>query len=489
DSDADESDNDGFVGDDEIIDSGPFPDECQDEIIGIESFNKCFEWRYDACPAFFMGSLQDACQEAFKSTRRPVLVYLNNDKSMFNNIFCYKIFCSTIIIDYLLQNYIAWPWDITLESNRTALEKVWKEMFSTQLPDSLNVEQYPMLFGIMRLFVEKKNDSLTSEYQIKLLLKGDTLMRTQEKSNRENVLNELPIFKEKCDENERILSFEFITKIGLSSDIILEIAKYLILNDAINVFSTNILLSLRQYEARVEIYQPANEFINMIIRKLKSKQIVSLRLNTIWYWTQPELDSLVISTNVISLILLNLQEINSINKCETYFPNLIRLSLWYDNEVSVRFLNRIFEYLSRSIKIFEVHCPALACSHYFSNQYNMTFSKNIGIEHFLLDISHFPLSSMNDCLHKNESCFLMTTIDFIQDMSNIRDVRLITNKYNINKLLDLNEWRRLVDNCFLLKKITLKILGNILQDEELVKKIAIIQEGLRQAVEFQVISM
>ncbi|CAF3204184.1 unnamed protein product [Rotaria sp. Silwood2] len=68
DSDADESDNDGFVGDDEIIDSGPFPDECQDEIIGIESFNKCFEWRYDACPAFFMGSLRDACQEAFKST-------------------------------------------------------------------------------------------------------------------------------------------------------------------------------------------------------------------------------------------------------------------------------------------------------------------------------------------------------------------------------------------------------------------------------------
>ncbi|CAF4409859.1 unnamed protein product [Rotaria sp. Silwood2] len=420
DSDADESDNHDFVGNDEIIDSGPFPDECLNEIIGIESFYKCFERRYDACPAFFAGSLQDACQEAFKSTviqeRRPVLVYLHNDK-------------------------------------------------------------------------KKNNDSLISEYQIKLLLKGDTLIRTQEKSNRENILNELAIFKEKCDENERILSFEFITKIGLSSDIILEIAKYLTLNDAINVFSTNILLLLRQYEAKVEIYQPANEFINMILRKLKPKQIVSLRLNTIWYWTQPELESLVISTNVISLTLLNFQEINSINKCETYFPNLIRLSLWYDNEVSVGFLNRIFEYLRRSIKRFEVHCPALTCSHYFSNQYNMTFSKNIGIEHFLLDISHFPLSSMNDCLQQNESCFLMTTIDFIQDMSNIRDVRLITNKYNINKLLDLNEWRRLVDNCFLLKKITLKILGNILQDEELVKKITILQEGLRQAVEFQVISM
>ncbi|CAF4393858.1 unnamed protein product, partial [Rotaria sordida] len=75
-------------------------------------------------------------------------------------------------------------------------------MFSTELPDSQNVEQYPMLIGIMRLFEEKKNDSLISEYQFKILLKGDTLIRTQEKSTRDNVLDELAVFKEECDENE-----------------------------------------------------------------------------------------------------------------------------------------------------------------------------------------------------------------------------------------------------------------------------------------------
>ncbi len=28
------------------------------------------------------------------------------------------MFCSTKMIDYLIDNYIVWPWDITLESNR-----------------------------------------------------------------------------------------------------------------------------------------------------------------------------------------------------------------------------------------------------------------------------------------------------------------------------------------------------------------------------------
>ncbi|CAF4172509.1 unnamed protein product, partial [Rotaria sp. Silwood2] len=52
----------------EIIDSAPFPDECQNVITGIESFYRCFTRRYEACPVFFMGSLQDACREAFTST-------------------------------------------------------------------------------------------------------------------------------------------------------------------------------------------------------------------------------------------------------------------------------------------------------------------------------------------------------------------------------------------------------------------------------------
>jgi len=44
------------------------PTACQTEVESSESFYKCFIRRYHACPAFFMGSLQKACESAFNSS-------------------------------------------------------------------------------------------------------------------------------------------------------------------------------------------------------------------------------------------------------------------------------------------------------------------------------------------------------------------------------------------------------------------------------------
>jgi len=44
------------------------PDQCQNEIVGIDSLTECFDRRYDACPAFYPGSLREACETAFSST-------------------------------------------------------------------------------------------------------------------------------------------------------------------------------------------------------------------------------------------------------------------------------------------------------------------------------------------------------------------------------------------------------------------------------------
>ncbi len=53
------------------------PDECQNEVIGIESFYACFTNRYSACPAFFSGSLRDACQAALDSEEVRLLLLLD----------------------------------------------------------------------------------------------------------------------------------------------------------------------------------------------------------------------------------------------------------------------------------------------------------------------------------------------------------------------------------------------------------------------------
>ncbi|CAF3820579.1 unnamed protein product [Rotaria sordida] len=117
-------DSDSDISDDEsnVETNESFPEVYENGIPDVQSFYRCFQRRYHACPVFFESSLQDACHEAFNSTVmqecRPVLIYIHNDESMFNNVFGYKIFTSTIIIDYLLENYIVWPWDVTSESNR-----------------------------------------------------------------------------------------------------------------------------------------------------------------------------------------------------------------------------------------------------------------------------------------------------------------------------------------------------------------------------------
>jgi len=43
------------------------PDECENEVVGIESLTACFARRYNFCPSFFPGSLQNAFQAAFTS--------------------------------------------------------------------------------------------------------------------------------------------------------------------------------------------------------------------------------------------------------------------------------------------------------------------------------------------------------------------------------------------------------------------------------------
>ncbi len=53
------------------------PDQCENEVYGIECLYTCFIYRYHGCPDFFLGFLQDACQAAFNSPMiKEVRLYL-----------------------------------------------------------------------------------------------------------------------------------------------------------------------------------------------------------------------------------------------------------------------------------------------------------------------------------------------------------------------------------------------------------------------------
>jgi hypothetical protein len=279
-----------------------------------------------------------------------------------------------------------------------------------------------------------------------------------------------------------------ITKNVLSWDIILEIAEYLSLNDAVNAFSTNILSLLRKNKMKVHISEPSDKFMSMVLQKLDPEQIVSLRFDTNGFGLKLELAAL---QNITSLTLLNLQFMEYISECAIHFPKLTRLLLWYDNEVGFNFLSSMFRHLQSPIERLEIRCAGALCTHYDTKELYLPQMGNVSINYFLLDVRHLPVTSTNECFRQYESCFLMTIIDLIKSMRNIRHVCFIVNKYNLEKLLHVNEWISLLYASSELKKVTLCVLGSVLEDEQVNTKLLEIQNkfyNMRRIIKFQVIS-
>ncbi|CAF1415231.1 unnamed protein product, partial [Rotaria sordida] len=309
------------------------------------------------------------------------------------------------MIEYLPENYIIWPWDITDESNKHMLIEIWKEMFSNRFPVDLTMKECPMLIGVMRRSSEEKDSCLASSYEFKILLKGDILMQTHRKLNLETLSDILFTFKEEFDENEQYLSFNFIKKTSLCWDIILEITKYLSLNDAVTIFSIDILHLLRKYKVRLPIVEPSDRFMKTMIKNIDNEQIVSLHLKENQLRSTIELASASIFTNIISVTLINLQHVNQINEFQTCFPNLICLSLYYNNEIDFHRLCKIFNHIQNPIKRFEIHCDYILCSHrhtshFFSKINNLKFT----IEYFLLDMTHGSMTWINNCSQYHKTC-------------------------------------------------------------------------------------
>jgi hypothetical protein len=252
-------------------------------------------------------------------------------------------------------------------------------------------------------------------------------------------------------------------------EIVLEIAKYLSLNDAISAFSDNILPSLYKYNTKVQICEPSKGFVNMILRKIDLQQIVSLHVNAVRLWSDLDLPSLVIFTNVISLTLVNPSDINQINKYTELFPKLNCLSLCYDTEINFNTLSDILCQSFRPIRRFEIHCAGSPCR-YYQCQPNQFYTQNLNVRYFLFDVRNCPLPSMTECFRQDKLCFLLSTINFIKSMHNIRYVHLVANKHHVDKVLDWNQWKTLLDICPQLKKITIEMFQSIISGEQLIQK-------------------
>ncbi|CAF2397266.1 unnamed protein product [Rotaria sp. Silwood2] len=174
------------------------PDQCKDESAGIDHLVKCLNYRFHAYPIVFMGSLRQALIEALSpkqmSERRPFLIYVNNDKSIYTNLFCKQLLCNEKIIEYLMNNYVLWAWDVTFKSNEQKLNDICSTIFrpwtnEKQFNASL-IDQYPLLIGVYR--------DIDGEYLFSRLIEG-----SNKKLSIDEFLSCLTQFKDKFFSSEQ----------------------------------------------------------------------------------------------------------------------------------------------------------------------------------------------------------------------------------------------------------------------------------------------
>ncbi|XP_074644046.1 FAS-associated factor 1-like [Tubulanus polymorphus] len=133
------------------------PDGITDETIAVENFTAVFRERYGEChPDFYIGKLDDAIKDALlvrAKEKRLLAVYLHNDTSILANIFCSQILCKETICSYLSQNFVMWPWDMTLESNKNRFLQSCTQQFgsmATTTVRNFKAQQMPLILVITR---------------------------------------------------------------------------------------------------------------------------------------------------------------------------------------------------------------------------------------------------------------------------------------------------------------------------------------------------
>lgn len=353
-------------------------------------------------------------------------------------------------------------------------------MFFDKFYDNFPDQKYPLLIGVMRLFERKTNGSITSQYQFRNLVQDDDMRYDRLTINQENLLPQLKVFKEKCHENERnpvsisfyiylrkkfptFQIFSFVEKTRLSWEILVEIAGYLSLNDAINAFSIDILPLLDLPQAKFHLSNPSGLFIKKILPKIKPDKIVSLEFRSKWLSTE-HLSSA--STKLISVTCYDLQNLSLRRDYIRCFPNWTRLCFYYDHETNYVVLENILYEFQRQLKRFEIHCPGLYVSYNDIDPPKDIEKKMIMVEYLLLDISLQSSRPMYGFLDSYQRRYFGAEMKLMKTMPNIRYLHLIVRNDDIERVCYFTIWQLIALTFSKLKKIQIDVRGTTFEQRE-----------------------
>ncbi|PAV90953.1 hypothetical protein WR25_12936 [Diploscapter pachys] len=194
------------------------PTDCDSVVEGLQNFALVFESRYSnlghVVPPFCTQPLNVAIEEAFNvpaSERRPLALYIHNDKSVAAHLFAQNIICIDAVSQLLRHQYVIWPWDVTYKENE---EKLFNFLMSLNMEDvremmarfrTIDNEKYPLLIlltkdknkwveigvcaGIMET-VDTVMDKLMEGIEVNENIKTQELAEEEERRERERIRNE-----------------------------------------------------------------------------------------------------------------------------------------------------------------------------------------------------------------------------------------------------------------------------------------------------------
>lgn len=258
-------------------------------------------------------------------------------------------------------------------------------------------------------------------------------------------------------------------------DVLLEIAKYLSLNETIHTFSTSILSALRRAQNKVHLVDPSKRLIEVLPQHLDQQQITSIRLTK--DLVRPNRAIPFASfTQLISLTLLNPSSLHTLDQYLPHFPTASAVSLWFEGEFQFQPIFNRWQSSFTGVTRLQIRCAGACCDHFESPYQGSRYAVDTTITSFIFDSGHYPLHPCHFCSRNDPVCFFRSAVEFIRSLVNIRRVRFVTDRLQLETFLQVDRWQELIRACVHLERVILQLLDHA----ELTEEANTIERQLRQ---------
>jgi hypothetical protein len=342
------------------------------------------------------------------------------------------------------------------------LNEWWFEIFpDVQLP-KYGINDCPILIGMVQHAAGERGDFSPFEYQCQVLQRCDLLPKTNDRSTLENILETLCTFREEWRLARRsLLSFDVIGSTGLCPDVLVEVSKYLLLDEAINAFSARILPLLRQMRVKVHLKNPSRQSLVMFDRCLDSKQIVSLRVTDDVQRRILNFSAFRMFDQLAGVTVLSETGTDSIDDVLQCLPNVRHFSLWFGVQFGSDLCQNLFNRSFHPNTHLHIRSAGMRCDPFWTrNQINQTM-KNTTIISLTIDSTYKQVNQTSSYFSRLTRYLRSSNppMKFIESLSNVQRVRLVVNRNEIDAYLQIIQWKNVISECLQLDRVIIRLVS------------------------------